>query len=162
MLLVRSLNCCTNCGALTPWGPNAGPTGGAGVAFPAGHCSFTYATTFFFAIVYSFVVMYPTDTIEAAKPLPLSKDKREIIKEKRMMCKHNSLPTLRLLTTILLSSLSPFCFIFRYIFSTCRKSTSTGAFLPKIPTITLNLLFSWFTSSMVPVNDSNGPSIILT
>src|SRR5271166_645820 len=32
---------------LTPWGPSAVPTGGAGVAFPAGICNFTMAVTFF-------------------------------------------------------------------------------------------------------------------
>src|SRR5574340_932078 len=32
---------------LTPCGPSAVPTGGAGVALPAGICSFTCATTFF-------------------------------------------------------------------------------------------------------------------
>src|SRR5712692_5994031 len=32
---------------LTPCWPSAGPTGGAGVAFPAGMCSFTNPTTFF-------------------------------------------------------------------------------------------------------------------
>jgi membrane-associated PAP2 superfamily phosphatase len=28
---------------LTPCGPKAVPTGGAGLAFPAGHCNFTIA-----------------------------------------------------------------------------------------------------------------------
>jgi hypothetical protein len=37
---------------LTPWGPSAVPTGGAGVAFPAAIWSFTIACTFF-AIVAS-------------------------------------------------------------------------------------------------------------
>src|SRR5262249_21166287 len=32
---------------LTPWGPSAVPTGGAGVAFPAAIWSFTIAWTFF-------------------------------------------------------------------------------------------------------------------
>src|SRR5829696_7779628 len=32
---------------LTPWGPSAVPTGGAGVAFPAAIWSFTIAVTFF-------------------------------------------------------------------------------------------------------------------
>src|SRR5690606_16193960 len=55
---VASLNCWTNCGADTPWGPSAGPTGGAGVALPAGHCSLTMAVIFFLAINFSpFVVI---------------------------------------------------------------------------------------------------------
>src|SRR5579863_6273788 len=37
---------------LTPCGPNAVPTGGAGVALPAGICNFTFAVIFF-AILFS-------------------------------------------------------------------------------------------------------------
>src|SRR6185295_2593545 len=33
---------------LTPWGPSAVPTGGAGVAAPAGSCTLTSAAIFFF------------------------------------------------------------------------------------------------------------------
>src|SRR6184192_710628 len=40
---VRALNCLTNSMMLTPWGPSAVPTGGAGVAWPAGTWSFTTA-----------------------------------------------------------------------------------------------------------------------
>src|SRR4051812_16551806 len=43
---VLALNCFTNSMMLTPWGPSAVPTGGAGVAAPAGHCSFTMALIF--------------------------------------------------------------------------------------------------------------------
>src|SRR6266849_4847349 len=32
---------------LTPWGPSAVPTGGAGVALPAGICNLTIPVTFF-------------------------------------------------------------------------------------------------------------------
>src|SRR2546426_4902337 len=42
-LWVRALNCFTNSMMFTPWGPSAVPTGGAGVACPAGTCSFTTA-----------------------------------------------------------------------------------------------------------------------
>src|SRR5271157_5504928 len=49
-LRVLSLNCWQNCAACTPCGPSAGPTGGAGVALPAGTCSLTIALTVFFAI----------------------------------------------------------------------------------------------------------------
>ena len=41
--LVRSLNCMTNWPMLTPCWPRAGPTGGAGVAWPPGHWSLTFA-----------------------------------------------------------------------------------------------------------------------
>ena len=44
--LVRSLNSLVKAAMLTPCWPRAGPTGGAGVAFPAGICSLTYPTTF--------------------------------------------------------------------------------------------------------------------
>src|SRR5688572_2881331 len=42
---VLSLKSLTNCPMLTPCCPNAGPTGGAGVAWPPGHCSLTIALT---------------------------------------------------------------------------------------------------------------------
>src|SRR5207245_10672335 len=42
-LWVFALNCFTNSMMLTPWGPSAVPTGGAGVACPAGTWSFTTA-----------------------------------------------------------------------------------------------------------------------
>src|SRR5438874_651128 len=42
-LWVFALNCFTNSMMLTPWGPSAVPTGGAGVACPAGTCSLTTA-----------------------------------------------------------------------------------------------------------------------
>src|SRR3989441_5204031 len=40
---VFALNCFTKSMMFTPWGPSAVPTGGAGVARPAGTCSFTTA-----------------------------------------------------------------------------------------------------------------------
>src|SRR5215470_13853593 len=43
---VRALNVLQNSMMLTPCWPSAGPTGGAGFACPAGHCSLTTATTF--------------------------------------------------------------------------------------------------------------------
>src|SRR3954451_20854285 len=46
-LWVLALNCFTNSMMLTPWGPSAVPSGGAGVAAPAGHCSLTNALIFF-------------------------------------------------------------------------------------------------------------------
>ena len=45
-LWVRALNCFTNSMMFTPCGPRAVPTGGAGVAAPAGHWSFTTAWIF--------------------------------------------------------------------------------------------------------------------
>src|SRR6266581_8924827 len=45
-LLVLALNCLQNSMMFTPCGPSAVPTGGAGFAAPAGHWSFTTATTF--------------------------------------------------------------------------------------------------------------------
>src|SRR5580765_3152911 len=49
---VRALNCLQNSMMLMPCWPSAGPTGGAGVAAPALHCSFTMAVIGF-AIVLS-------------------------------------------------------------------------------------------------------------
>src|SRR6185503_18902737 len=44
---VFALNALQKSMMLTPCGPSAVPTGGAGVAFPAGICNFTIAVTFF-------------------------------------------------------------------------------------------------------------------
>src|SRR5207244_12416596 len=49
-----------------------------------------------------------------------------------------------------------------YIFSTCRKSSSTGVDLPKIVTITFSVFLSRFTSSTTPLKLVNGPSLIRT
>src|SRR5487761_2234924 len=46
-LAVFALNALQNSMMLTPCGPSAVPTGGAGVALPAGICSFTEPVTFF-------------------------------------------------------------------------------------------------------------------
>src|SRR3982751_914100 len=45
--LVWSLNCLTNMPMFTPCWPSAGPTGGAGVACPPGHCNLICAVTCF-------------------------------------------------------------------------------------------------------------------
>src|SRR5580693_3411521 len=45
---VAALYCRTKSMMLTPCGPSAVPTGGAGVAAPAGNCTLTTAETFFF------------------------------------------------------------------------------------------------------------------
>ena len=45
---VAALYCLTKSMMLTPCGPRAVPTGGAGVAAPAGSCTLTSAATFFF------------------------------------------------------------------------------------------------------------------
>src|SRR6266540_3559764 len=50
MLCVASLKRLTNSPMLTPCWPSAGPTGGAGVAAPPGHWSFTLALISFFAM----------------------------------------------------------------------------------------------------------------
>src|SRR5579859_3914283 len=49
---VWALYCCTKSMVLTPWGPSAVPTGGAGVAAPAGSWIFTMALTFFLATTF--------------------------------------------------------------------------------------------------------------
>ena len=48
------------------------------------------------------------------------------------------------------------------IFSTCKKSNSTGVARPKIVTITFNVFLSRFTSSTTPLKLVNGPSLIRT
>src|SRR3954454_418303 len=53
--LVFSLNCITNWPIFTPCWPSAGPTGGAGVAWPPGHWSLTFAVITF-AIVHTLPV----------------------------------------------------------------------------------------------------------
>src|SRR4051795_10304162 len=47
---VAALYCLTKSMIGTPWGPSAVPTGGAGVALPAGIWILMIAATFFFAI----------------------------------------------------------------------------------------------------------------
>jgi hypothetical protein len=47
---VAALYCFTNSGVDTPWGPSAVPTGGAGVAAPAGSWILTVVTTRFLAM----------------------------------------------------------------------------------------------------------------
>ncbi len=44
---VLALNSLVNCTMFTPCCPSAGPTGGAGVALPAGICNLIYPVTFF-------------------------------------------------------------------------------------------------------------------
>jgi hypothetical protein len=66
-LWVRALNCLQNSMMLTPWGPSAVPTGGAGFAAPAGHWSFTIAVIFF-AIQPS--VSFEPGDIMVARTLP--------------------------------------------------------------------------------------------
>src|SRR5574338_841878 len=51
---VRALNCLQNSMMLTCAWPSAGPTGGAGVALPAGICSFTKPVAFFAMYFVSF------------------------------------------------------------------------------------------------------------
>src|SRR5204862_2398510 len=64
---VRALKFLQKSMMLTPCGPSAVPTGGAGVAFPAAIWSFTIACTFF-AIA---VISRPRNH-ESTKPKPLS------------------------------------------------------------------------------------------
>src|ERR1700719_5383228 len=52
---VTALNSLQKAMILTPFCPRAGPTGGAGLAWPAGICSLMVATTSF-AIVFSVVI----------------------------------------------------------------------------------------------------------
>src|SRR5580658_7369969 len=49
-----------------------------------------------------------------------------------------------------------------YIFSTCRKSNSTGVARPKIVTSTRSVLRSELISSILPEKLANGPSMIFT
>src|SRR3954466_9874398 len=51
-LAVRALNSLQNCMMFKPCCPSAGPTGGAGFALPAGHCSLMIAVTFFMTGLY--------------------------------------------------------------------------------------------------------------
>src|ERR1700733_7639496 len=53
MLSVAWLYCLQNSIVWTPWGPNAVPTGGAGVADPASSWIFTTASPFFFGGIVS-------------------------------------------------------------------------------------------------------------
>src|ERR1700688_1942500 len=52
-VIVRALKFLQKSMMLTPCWPSAGPTGGAGVASPAGICSFTYPVIFFAIVLAS-------------------------------------------------------------------------------------------------------------
>ena len=52
-LVVRALNSLQNCMMFKPCCPSAGPTGGAGLALPAGHWSLMSAVTFFMTLTYA-------------------------------------------------------------------------------------------------------------
>src|SRR6266571_1948019 len=66
---VRALNCFTNSMMFTPCGPRAVPTGGAGVACPAGTCSFTIAAIGF--------AMSPCAPLCASTRLPVYPSSRQ-------------------------------------------------------------------------------------
>src|SRR5436190_21306647 len=51
---VAALYCLQKSMMATPWGPSAVPTGGAGVAFPAGIWILTTAATFLLAMTFPF------------------------------------------------------------------------------------------------------------
>ena len=55
-----------------------------------------------------------------------------------------------------------FVFFVVQIFSTCKKSNSTGVARPKIVTMTFSVLRSVFTSSTTPLKLANGPWLIRT
>src|SRR5664279_3137554 len=55
---VAALYALQNSMMLTPWGPSAVPTGGAGLAEPACSCTFTMAATFFLGGMVSQVLDY--------------------------------------------------------------------------------------------------------
>src|SRR5690349_1669256 len=56
---VSALKRLTNSPMFTPCCDSAGPTGGAGLAPPAGHCSFTFALISFFATSHTPLVGCP-------------------------------------------------------------------------------------------------------
>ena len=55
-----------------------------------------------------------------------------------------------------------FCGLCVQIFSTCKKSSSTGVERPKIVTMTFSVFLSRLTSSTTPLKLVNGPSLIRT
>src|SRR5271155_2938469 len=63
---VLALNCLQKSMMFTPCGPRAVPTGGAGVALPAGSCSLTVACTFF-AMRIPFVQPVPRQRYESTE-----------------------------------------------------------------------------------------------
>src|SRR6476660_1131827 len=70
---VRALNCLQNSMILIPLEPNAGPIGGAGLAWPPLHCSFT-KPVISFAIFYDLLVqttfLPSADYLVSQIPLP--------------------------------------------------------------------------------------------
>src|SRR3954449_10548764 len=83
--LVRSLNCITNWPMFTPCCPSAGPTGGAGVAWPPGHWSFTFAVITF-AIVVSALGLDPfhLPVFEVDRRRPVEDDQHDLDQSPRL------------------------------------------------------------------------------
>src|SRR6185437_13137394 len=71
---VRALKSLQNAMMLTPCWPSAGPTGGEGLALPAGSCNFTYPVIFFIARYLSVLTRAASSE---SRPSPLL-DRREI------------------------------------------------------------------------------------
>jgi len=61
--VVLALNSLVKPGMLIPYGPRVEPTGGPGVALPAGNCNFTTAVTFFAIIFPPFIVVRATTSV---------------------------------------------------------------------------------------------------
>src|SRR4029079_888322 len=81
--LVRSLNCITNWPILTPCCPSAGPTGGAGVAWPPGHCNFTFAVITFAIVRLSHARgcasdPFPLPVFQVHRGIPIEDDQHDL------------------------------------------------------------------------------------
>src|SRR5690606_9356804 len=124
---VRSLKRFTKSAMFTPCWPRAGPTGGAGVAWPPLHCSFTFAIS-------SFAMFRSAQRLEVRVQRP---GKTATVLQSSLASDLRPLAPLLLhlldLPRALIEGQAPFCSAALhkkgarpYTFSTCQYSSSTG------------------------------------
>src|SRR5579884_375589 len=150
-LAVRSLYSLTKPMMLTACGPRPVPTGGAGVALPAGSCSLTIALTRFAIHLFQ---LGQRDAGAHGHAEGVDLDLGQV-----------ALDLLDHPLGALVAAAGHLYFVAlgnAHSFSTCRKSSSTRVSRPKNETSTQTLPFSRLISSTTPMNSANGPSMTLT
>ena len=189
--LVRSLNSLVKAAMFTPCWPRAGPTGGAGVALPAGICSFTYPVTFCATkehlhlknvVVWRnlcgpshvhaanaarvFSVVAPLAPLLGNSALLVVTPRFPRDRVANFSVSGQTRPCKRVLGFALRCGVSSpareFGASYSLAGSTWSSSSSTGVSRPNMDTTTRTLLWSRSISSTVPRKDSRAPSVMRT
>src|SRR5579872_4975559 len=186
--LVAALNSLQKPMMFTPCCPNAGPTGGAVLACPAGICSLICPTTFL-------AIKFFVCLAQRLRPIAdrfgfylfnglrffylrvfqihqgLAPKYNDVYSQLSALAQNlfNDSAEIHKRAALDSHAVAGIKFRFRvhlrraaYAFSTCQYSNSTGVLRPKILTVTFNLPRSGSTSSITPLKFRNGPSLILT